>query len=403
MRKVVLFLHPTSKYGVLGQMIHELQAAFERLGIQAVIREFLNASPAELTEQVRQDNPDCTWGINTFVDEHCFFFPLGIPHVRLGVDAVTYSDQETFSQQSTVSLFVDKTSCDLFSVYSDNPVHWFPHGIAKEVIDYMRSSPIIPMKDRPYDVSLIGSFLDHRRAKTVWEDLFAPSDVIEFVSIAERSLEDPSVLLLAEALAYIEETPSVREVIEKTELSSFALANHIERYARGLDRERLLLGLKGVTVNIFTETEDAALWSKEEAARGCTFHPPVPFQQVADICRMSKVVINSIPHIRKGYHERLFLSLASGAVTLTGKGVRLPAWVEKAGRVVGYTSNALEDLEHQLQEAQRRHYDPDLILPWLETEHSWDARLEQHLPEIDESVEKLRAKWEQNPFWRMVE
>ena len=149
--------------------------------------------------------------------------------------------------------------------------------------------------------------------------------------MAERTLDDPSFVLLAQALSYMQQTPSVREVLEKRQLPPFFLANSIERYARGLDRERLLVALKGRSVHIFTEKEDAIHWSKEEAAHGCRFNPPVPFDEVVDICRMSKVVINSVPHIRKGYHERLFLSLASGAVTLVRRGLELPSWLRRPG------------------------------------------------------------------------
>jgi hypothetical protein len=162
------------------------------------------------------------------------------------------------------------------------------------------------------------------------------------------------------------------------------------------------MALKGRTVHIFTETEDAVLWSKEDAANGCLFNPPVPFDEVVNICRMSKVVINSIPHIRKGYHERLFLSLASGAVTLVRKGVALPAWLVKTGRVVEYAGNFLGELELQLQEAEKHPYDSEKILNWLETEHSWDARLKQHLPEIEKSIKKLHDVWEKNPFWHVL-
>lgn len=402
MQKVVLFHHSMSKYGVLGQMVQDMKKAFDRLGIQATIEDVQNKGPDELRDRLRAENPDCTWSLNTFVDEHWFYYPLGIPHVDLSVDSVTYSSPAVFSQPSTVSLFVDKTSCDLFSAYSSNPVHWFPHAISKETIDSMRSAPIVPLRNRPYDVSLIGSFIDHRRVKAAWDPLFATKDVEMFVSLAEQALEDPSFTLLAEALAYIEGTPTVLEVLEKSQLSSFSLASLVERYARGLDRERLLMALQKRTVHIFTETEDAVLWSKESAAQRCLFNPPVPFSQVGDVCRLSKVVVNSIPHIRKGFHERIFLSLAAGAITLVRKGISLPGWLLRTGRVVEYSSNALDDLIPRLEVAEKQHYDPEKILPWLEAEHSWDARLEHHLPDIETSIEKLRSMWEQNRFWRML-
>jgi hypothetical protein len=75
----------------------------------------------------------------------------------------------------------------------------------------------------------------------------------------------------------------------------------------------------------------------------------------------------------------------------------------KTGSVVEYASNFLGDLELQLQEAEKHHYDSEKILNWLESEHSWDARLEQHLPEIEKSIQKIHAVWEENPFWHVFE
>jgi hypothetical protein len=155
-------------------------------------------------------------------------------------------------------------------------------------------------------------------------------------------------------------------------------------------------------VHIFTGIEDAELWARQEVAVGCHFEPAVPFKEVVDLCRKSKVVINSAPHIRQGYHERLFLSLASGTVTLVGKGHLLPSWLVETGRVVEYDSSSLESIDEKLCDAEKRLFDAENVLSWLEKEHTWDARIEQHLPEIERSVEQLHAKWEANPFWWVV-
>jgi spore maturation protein CgeB len=403
MQSVVLFLHPSSKFGVLGQMCQDLKSAFERKGVRAVIREFGTGDPSILIEQVRQDNPDCTWSFNTIVDERWFYYPLGIPHVDLSVDSVTYSSPATFTQPSVVSLFVDKVSCDLFSTYSDNPVYWFPHGISLDTIDRVRSSKEVQLQDRPLEAVLIGSFIDYRGEKRAWDVLFDSSDVSAFVSMAEKALEDPSFLLLEKSLDYMQHTPSVKQLLEARELAPFLLANSIERYARGLDRERILLALKGRDVHIFTGKEDAAVWATEESAKNCIFHDPVPFNEVMNVCAMSKVVINSIPHIRKGFHERIFLSLASGAVTLFSRGPAFPSWVGKEARVVDYTSDSLQDLPVRLHDAESRPYEREKILQWLIADHSWDARLKQHLPEIEKSIADLRTAWENNPFWHALE
>lgn len=402
MQSVVLFQNTVSKYGVLGQMIRDMQKAFVRRGIRAVIRE-LNPDPEEIKKVVEHEAPDCTWSINTYLDEHVVFSHLGIPQVDLSVDSVIHSCPDALVAPHIVSLFVDKASCDLFSEYSDNPVCWFPHAIAKEVIEQVRNAEVAPLENRPYDVTLIGSFIDHEREKRLWNSLFDPGIVDTFVSLAERGLADHSFPFVEQALLYIKETVQVQEVLQSVGLTSRVFLHSVERYARGLDRERLLKALSSRTIHIFTDPEDAKQWSSREAARTCHFEPAVPFSEVVNVCRNSKVVINSAPHIQRGYHERLFLSLASGAVTLVGTGHLLPSWLVETGRVVKYDSSSLDGLAEKIRAAEERPFDAEKILSWLEREHTWDARLDQHLPEIERSVKKLHAEWKENPLWRIEE
>ena len=401
MRRVALLENTISKFGVLGCMTRALRDAFEAIGVQTTVYEVQGDPEPEFFEAVKKEAPDCTWSINIFMDESSLYYPCGIPHVELSVDSLTYYHPFALKSPHLVPLFVDKSSCDLLSLYGGNRSHWFPHAISQKTIDHVRSLPPIPLERRPFDVTLLGSFLDHWQARKIWETHFSPIDAKAFMSFAERSLVDSSFELLSEVLLYFENTPRVKDVIERAHLSPFSLANTIELYARGLDRERLLKALKGRNIQIFTGIEDAVLWSKEEAAKEALFCPPVPFDEVIDICRMSKVAINSAPHIRKGYHERLFLSLASGAVTVAGKG-RLPAWLQEEGRLVEYDGNSLDDLLVRVQEAERRPYNQEKVLSWLEAEHTWEARLRQLLPEIEKDVLEIRTRWENDPFMRLA-
>lgn len=403
MRSIVLLLNKESKYGVLGQMVQDIQKAFKRRKMKAVIAEVNPDDPGAIKKIVEKEAADCTWSINTYIDEQVVYLPLGVPHVDLSVDSVTYSCIDSMIAPHIISLFVDKVSCELFSSCSKNPVYWFPHAISKEMIDRARSSEMIQLAKRPYDVALIGSFVDHEREKRLWSSIFEPSIVDAFVGYAERLLADPDFPFAEETYAYLKQTDQVRKVTEALAISKMDLLNSIERYGRGLERERILNALSNRSIHIFTGPEDAKEWSKVGSAKRYHFEPSVPFGEVIDVCMKSRVVINSAPHIRKGYHERLFLSLVSGAVTLIGKGHLLPDWLVQNGRVVVFDSSNLQGLDEKLQEAEKRPFDAKKILSWLESEHTWDARLHQHLSEIERSVEKIHAGWEANPFFRFVE
>jgi hypothetical protein len=392
MNKVLVVQNSASKYGVLGSMTEALQAALEQRGVQTLLYRAGDLWTEELARGCGLTPPDCSWSINIFVGPDCWYGPAGIPHVNLSVDSWTYCHPQAISASHLVSLFVDKTSRDSFLAHGGQRAYWFPHAIASTMIDRVRHLPSIPLQDRPLDVVVVGSYLDHRAIKSTWEERFAPAHVAQFVDIAERSLIDPSCIPIEEVLQFILRTPQLQAELKEHQLSPADLANTIETYARGLDRERLLKSFPGRKIQIYTDPNDALLWSATEEGQHCLFMPPVPFDEVIDICRQAKVVVNSAPHIRIGFHERLFLSLASGAVTVVGKG-RLPPWLVAEARIAEY-DGTMEGLLLKVEMAERRPFDKERILSWLEAEHTWQARLNQLLPQIERDVHTLHERWE---------
>lgn len=392
MRKVVLFPHPRSRFDVLSVMTHDLQQALIRQGVEAVLCDVSNTSPEALYETVRSENPDCTWSINFFVDESWFYEPLGIPHVFLGVDGFTRYPPALLSFHNTVQLFVDRVTADLFSKQGQSPALWFPHAISCDTISAMRAS-VVPLEKRPYDVVFLGSFIDEEKELSLWRSFFSFHDVEALKALSEQALEDPSFTLFPAVLAMIESSSAIRSCLIENEVTPNDLANSVENYIRGCDRRRLLAALEGRTVHLFTTSEGASVASRRTSYKNCVLHPSVPFHEVLDICSQARVVINSSPSIRNGYHERLLLGLASGAVVVTSASRVLPTWLEEAGAVVSYTTSSLPSLSHRLAAAEGRAHPQKNILDWLEENHTWDVRLKEHLPHITKQVWLSRAEW----------
>ena len=348
MKQVALIRNTASKYGVLGSMTEALATAFTRLGIENTVYD-----PRAVLEKVRSNPPDCTWGMNILLDENVLFRPFGVPHVTLSVDTVIHSLPSALDMPHAVQLFVDNSSCEFLTSHGVKKALWFPHAIAQETLDAVR---LIPLDERPYDVALIGSYFPKRKG-------LAPP----LSNMVDRALESFFFPFLQESLNAITDIPQLENV---------------EIALRRADRERIVKVLRGRSIHIFTGIEDAVVWTREEPNQNYIFHLPVAFRDVARLCCQSRVVINSSPHIRPGYHERLFLSLASGAITLVERG-RLPAWLVDEGRIVEYDSATLESVPHRLIEAQSRPYNREKVLSWLSSEHTWDARLKQLLPSIE--------------------
>ena len=382
MKHVALIKNEASKYDVLGAMTKSLAAAFTRRGIRAPIYEVVGDEFGQLADIIRKDLPDCTWGINTALDEDFLFRSSGVPHVDLSVDSCLHNLPWGLHLPHLVQLFVDDASVDLFSSYGAQRIHWFPHAIAKETIDIVRSSPPMAIEDRPYDITLLGSH--YPGIEWLNRPIEGKKVLQRLGGVIDKALADLSFPFISEALNCMADIPQLENV------DALGLLTALEMVLRGVDRDRLLRVLQKRSIHIFTGVDDAAEWMRAGSAQGCTFHPPVDFRDVIHICCQSKVVINSFPHIRKGYHERLFLSLASGAITLVERG-RLPAWLVEEGRVVEYDNSTLEHVPQRLIEAQSRPYNRDRVLSWLSSEHTWDVRLQQLLPAIDEDISAIRS------------
>jgi hypothetical protein len=381
LRHVALLLHEQSKYGVLSAMTEDLASALERAGIRVSVLRHVDAE--SIPQEVERLAPDCTWAVNISVSEHLGLYPFGTPHVTLSVDSLLHFLPAAFERSHSVWLFVDSQSHELFQSKGGKRSHWFPHAIAQETVERALSEEPIPLSARPYDISLPGSYGEYRSSLASLQ--VDPATRRRLLDIVRRALAGLSFPLLAEGFL----------VAEQQGLDPVTVGQALELAVRGLDRERLIQGLSGRTINIFTTEEDAELWRREESARACLFHPAFNFRGLFDLCRRSKVVLNSAPHIRCGYHERLFLSLASGAITVTERG-RVPQWLVERGRVVEYDTASLDTLAERVREAEGLPYDREGVLKWLAREHTWDARLRTIVPAIEQDLYELKKEWKRS-------
>lgn len=382
MKKILLISKPCSQYEVLSCMLDELQRALQRRGIQTFLCDCSVMTPDVLIDLIETEKPDCTWSINFLLGPAILYEPYGIPQIYSSVDGLTYCNPKLGTFPNLVAMFVDKISADLFTTESERPAIWFPHAISLEYIE--RVTPI-PYDQRPYDVVFLGSFIDHTLEKSSWEPYCTQSEIRDLCALAEEALENPSFALVPQALTYIQENHRLYCALSKHAMTRYDLVNSLERYGRGLDRHRLLSSLPDHTIHIFTNEE----W--KEPITNCVFHAPVLFEDVLAVCSHAKIVLNSCPHIREGFHERLLLSLASGAVTISSKSLFLPSWLEEEEALITYTTSTMKTLASKIKQPN---FDIERIHTWLKSEHTWDARLNQLLPRIEREVAIRRKEWE---------
>lgn len=368
MKKVLLLQHTKSRYNVLASMTQSLHKALRRQGVDATLFEDWSKGPHGVVECVENEGFDFTCAINIAVPDSFLYDRLGVEHIYLSVDSFAHMPREIAQMQHGVVLFVDECSRDLFSKRHTIPAYYCPHAIAKESIQNV----CIPTHKRPFDVVLLGSFIDYEAELTMWKGLFRASDVEGLLSLAERALEESSFLFQAEAFRYVEKTPEILLKLDKNGLSISDLVASVERYIRGVDKKNVLRALQGRDIHIFSE-EGAERWNTY--APHCICHPPVAFSDIGEVLSQAKIVINSTPSIRQGFHERLFLGLNCGATVLTSQLSHVPAWLEEKGLVVGYTKGSLSHIQERITSPQRNEAFAGEIWSWLEKEHTWDVRV----------------------------
>jgi spore maturation protein CgeB len=359
MSKILVFQHTKSRYNVLASMTESICKAFQRQGIDATLFDDWSKSPQELVEYVENKKFDSVFSINMFLGS---FFPKSVHHIYFSVDSYANTPQDVVSQGKV--LFADKSSSDLFSERNSVPASWFPHAIAKESIDEAKKTPFIPLHVRPYDVVLLGSFIDHEEELEAWEKILRPVDVEAFIALSEKALEDPTFLFQKETFRYIEE--NLLPLLQEKGIVVADLVASVERYIRGVDKKNVLEALYGLDVHVFSDKKYKC---------DAIFHDPVPFSRVGEVCSQAKIVINSSPSIRQGFHERLFLGLASGAIVLSSQIDLLPKWLEEKGALVSYKRSTLSTVRERLALAQLGRVPREEISSWLEREHTWDVRV----------------------------
>lgn len=204
----------------------------------------------------------------SFSDIHMNGQPLAalwnIPHLSMLVDPAIYF-QHHIHPNSYISC-VDPNDVPFLN---HKNAFYLPHGG-----DPAHLTP--PDTHRPYDVVFFGTCLD---------------------------LPPPHPL--GDAIL-TKQGPTLLETTTDPELH-----HTLDLYIRAKDRIDLLNSLKDHNLHIW----GSGPW--EKYVPHATIHPPIPFTETVEIMKQAKVVVNSSPRLKNGWHERLFYGALCGAAPLS--------------------------------------------------------------------------------------
>ncbi len=316
--RIAIFVNSKSQYDVLGHFTEEFKKSLCRLKIDAMFYDTTKVSEAEILADFVKTKPDFTFGFNFLISEHSFLEPLEIPHIAVMVDSATYYPQ-LINAPHTLACFVEADSCKFIQHFGLTKTLFFPHAIEPSLVSADIQEELKNAK-RDYEVTLTASYIDPDAIYSAWKETFSETTVAFFDEVVEETLESKGLCHFFCFLQKLQLKPDVANEIKDKELPIFDLINSVEKMIRARDKIRLVKALNGFEVHIFGHKQEEARWRAAVSGKNSIiFHQQVPFKELFSVYKRSKVVINSMPTIKHGFHERLLCALAAGASVLTNE------------------------------------------------------------------------------------
>lgn len=374
--RIDLFKNTKSQHEVLAHFTKGFQEALKRVKIDSDTYDILQQPEEEILASFVKKPPVCTAGFNVLISEHSFFEPLGIPHISLIVDSATYYP-ELINLPHTLACFVEQDSCEFIRLFGHTKTMFVPHAIEREVVSPALDTEIVESK-RDLEIVLTGSFIDVEELYKKWKEIFSKKAVKFLDDIVESTLASSSLCHTLACLQALQTNQEVVEEIKGKEFPIFDIINSVEKVIRGRDKISLVNALHGSDLHIFGSVRDEEGW-KGACKNGFVFHKAVPFKDLFALYKRSKIVVNSMPSIKNGYHERIFYGLAAGASVLTNENVLVPSTFEEGQALLYFLApqyDAITKTVHTaLKDEKKRLQDVLKARECVRASHTWDSRV----------------------------
>lgn len=389
------------QYGVQQAFTQGLQAALRRLNILSDSHDYKSLSHGQVVAELAKNSPDCTAGFNVIVAKHSPIEPLGIPHLSMIVDCATYYPELLDAPHAAIS-FVEEDSVGLFKRLGVQNVFYLPHAIDRELLSAQNVERAKKQK-RDLDIVMCGSFHDGDEIIAMWKDLLSEKARRRLMDLAEEVLASPHRSHLQAFVELVELKDDFEGELKEKSIHFFDLMNSLEVYLRSIDRLRYLQAIEVGDIHIFGYKKYEESWKKAlKSKKRLFFHPDVPYTELPAVMQRAKVVLNSMPTIKRGLHERILLALSQGASVLSNENsittrffpeplahlALLPPDYSAANALL---EAAFKDEEARLSQVLKTH---ETILQ----QHTWDVRAQMLLKTLPPIIESIKALREPNIF-----
>lgn len=383
--RIDLFMPVKGQYGVLHHFTLELAEALNRQGVRCRILEAERQNPKPFLDKLFTDPPQCTLSFNGLLpdkDGRFFCEMIQIPHVACLVDSPNHFVSLARSPYSIVTC-PDKIDCDFFIGLHQPNVLFMPHGFDQFLI-----SPID--NKRPREVTALFSFIDDEHIRNSWKQRYSKSLCKALDEAAEHALSESNISYIQAFVEAINRQAGQPDAVNPKDVDFITVLDDLIMYMKAKDRIHLVKSITDARVEIYgSSPEGKRSWQDAIGSKSpnITCHPPIPFEQALEVMKESKIVLNSFPWVKYGAHERLFTSLACGALPITTENAFLQETFTDGVNIAFYRYGNLKKVNDMvntyLKEEKKRQNLVEKGQKVILKHHTWDTRAEHLLKQLE--------------------
>lgn len=377
--KNVLFLVNYNLYETKSHFVRKFAEAMIRYGIKVTVLNGQAANHSIETEMLKADIT-CTFNsVNPFENGRYLFDLLKVPFLALLVDPFIYS-LGILKSPYTILSCVDRSDCAALQLQGFNRIFFLPHAIEREIV--------ASREERPYEVVFLGSCNDYESVRQHWLD-HQPPEICQVLETAADLVLSNDLLSIFQAIGIAREQYPLPNQLNVDWVQLF---RYVDQYTRGYDRVQLIRSIRSSQVHLFGSMDSAVTifqkgWSYYVGNQpNVTIHEAVAYPQALEVLQKTKICLNSMPFFRAGSHERVFMSLACGALPVTSHSLYWEEQFRYGEELLVYRSGQLDKLDAQVTELlaneSRRTEMAAVGRSKVMQYHTWDCRVEQLLQNL---------------------
>lgn len=382
LKKVVLFAkynwYETNKYN-----IQKLAQAMQRNGIDVKVMDYDTFSVQGSLKELIDFGTELTVSFNStkpMREGYYWWDSVRIPHLFILVDPpFFYTPYMTNSEYLLLSC-VDRNDCNALESSGFKKTFFWPHAVDRDL------SPDLSY-ERIFDVVFIGTCHDYKGVLNFCRS-HLPKVINEVLDDAVDIVYSQETVPMDKALMTAWKAAESR--LQKNDHTYFPkLYYYLDRIIRGQDRIELIRSITHVPVHVFGKLASKDIdphgqqgWSEYFASQpNVTVHPPLSFADTMDVMKRSKIVLNSMPFFRDGSHERVFMSLACGALPVNSESQFLREEFIDGKEILFYQASQRGKINQLIEESlsndAKREEGVRLGRDKVMQRHTWDQRVAQ--------------------------